>query len=308
MQFNEYLKQCREQSNLTQEQLVHDLYSHDIENFESLDTSMLSRWERGAVKPHLARQIALIKYFQHKTRTDLPYWDSYTLDEAESLICDAEMRNLLGRKKGMILSFPDSMMKLEDLSVYPLRNSERMDALLEINMDLHLSANPEFTQVSLEQFRKWALHPSNLFLACEYKQNFLGLFFTIRLKPEIFEKIMNFSMLKSEITTEDFASFDEMGCNYGLSFYAMNDKVASRLFIRYYAHLIANQKMTEEIGVVTRFDDTIKLTKDINLDHYKTKTLEDGSQVDSFRQNLSGVFASKKTVKMLFAKQDCPEG
>ena len=308
MQFNEYLKQCREHSHFTQEQLARDLYSYDIENFEGLETSTISKWERGAVKPRLSKQISIIEYFQHKTGVDLPYWDDYTTQEAEELICEAEMKNFLGRKKDLILSFPDSFMSLEDLDVYPLRNAERIDALLEINMDLHRNANHDFTQISLDQFKSWSMHPSNLFLACEYKQNFLGLFFAIRLKPESFDKIMNFTMQKREITQKDFASFDEMGCNYALSFYAANNKVATRLFIRYYAHLISNQKKIEEVGVATSYSDVVKITEGMNLHKHKSATMEDGTEVGSYRQNLSKIFASQKVVKMIFAQQECPEG
>ena len=65
MHFNEYLKQCRENSQLTQEQLVNDLYSFDIDSFRGLDTTTLSKWERSVIKPKLSRQVKIIQYFQH---------------------------------------------------------------------------------------------------------------------------------------------------------------------------------------------------------------------------------------------------
>ena len=51
MQFNSYLKLCREEEQLTQDQLVQQLYSYDTENFENLDTSALRKWERGLKVP-----------------------------------------------------------------------------------------------------------------------------------------------------------------------------------------------------------------------------------------------------------------
>lgn len=307
MYFNEYLKSCREQSNLTQEKLVHDLYSYDIDNFEGLDTSTLSKWERNITKPKVKKQVSIIKFFQNHTGHALPYWDNYSIKEAQDLICKSGMNNLLGKNKQLVLNFPSEMMSMDDIDLYALRNFDRMDNLLDINMDLHKNANHEYAQISIEQFKDWALHPSNLFLACEYKNSFLGLFFSIRLKPEVFNRLLNFEMKKSDITLDDFASFDEMGSNYMLSFYALNQKCATMLFIRYYAHLIANQKHISEIGVVTALDEVKKVVGNMNLDYYASKMTDDNTEIQAYRQTLYNVLASDNFVKMILSKQDCPE-
>jgi len=309
VQFNEYLKACREQCNITQEQLVHDLYSYDIDNFEGLDTSTLSKWERSITKPKVTKQISIIKYFQEKTGLPLPYLDTYSVKEAEDLICTNGIYNLIGtgRTKKLILNFPSEMMHMDDMKVYPLRNSHRIEELLNINIDIHDATNSTTAQISIEQFKEWTLHPSNLFLACEYKDWFMGLFFSIRLKPEIFDKILNFEMKKSDITVDDFASFDEMGSNYMLSFYAMNPKVASMLFIRYYAHLIANQKNIAEIGVVTALSEVEKVVHNMNL-HYHTSIHVDNVEIQAYRETLANVLTSENVIKMILSKQECPEG
>lgn len=67
MQFNEYLKSCREHAGFTQEQLMEELYLFDVDNFSGLDTSTLSKWERDIIKPRLAKQTSILKYFQSKT-------------------------------------------------------------------------------------------------------------------------------------------------------------------------------------------------------------------------------------------------
>ena len=43
MQFGDYLKSCREASELTQEELVHSLYLYDDTAFDGLDTNTISR-------------------------------------------------------------------------------------------------------------------------------------------------------------------------------------------------------------------------------------------------------------------------
>ena len=199
------------------------------------------------------------------------------------------------------------MMSADDMKIYPLRNSERTDALIDTNMPLHQSFNHKFAQIGREQFRKWALHSGSLFLACEHKGSFLGLFFTIKIKPEVFNKILNFGMKKSDITINDFASSNESGSDLMLSFFAMNEKTAALLFIRYYAYLIANQKYIDEIGGITIQDDAKKIVTNMNLHYDTSKVADDNVEIQSFRQTLPNVLASQNAVKMLLSKQECPE-
>ncbi len=105
VQFNEYLKQCREKNHLT------------------IETTTISKWERGVAKPHISRQVAIIKYFQKKTGTALPCWENYTVGETEEQICKAGMRNLIGKSKKFIYDFPSEMMHVDDMKIYPLRNA-----------------------------------------------------------------------------------------------------------------------------------------------------------------------------------------
>ncbi len=307
MHFNEYLKSCREHNHLTQEHLVHDLYSYDIESFEGLDTSTVSKWERGINKPKPSKQVNIIKYFQKMTGVALPCWENSSIEESEELICKAGMRNLIGKSKKHIYNFPSEMMSVDDIHVYPLRTFERMDDLIDMHMHLHQNLNHESLQLSKEQFKEWALHPDSLFLACEHKGAFIGLSFTTKVKPEIFDKVLNFEMKRSDVTTDDFASFDEIGSNLMLGFFALHEKAATLLFIRYYAYLIANQKYIADIGAVANSDDAIKLISNMNLQYYNSRVTDDGVKIKAYRQTLFNALASEHVVKMILAKQDCPE-
>ena len=292
---------------LTQEQLVHDLYSYSIEHFKSLDTRTLSKWERGDTKPKASKQVSIIKYFQIKTGVALPCWDHYSIEETEDLICQVGMKNLIGKTKKLIFDFPSEMMSVDDITVFPVRNFENMDALIESNMHMHQSSNHESSQLTREQFREWAMHPDNLFLACEHKGTFLGLLFTARVKPEVLDKIVNFKMKKNEVLEKDFASFDEKGSMLLLSFFALNQKVATMLFIRLYAHLIANQKHIVDIGGITNSDEAKKLVSNMNLQYQNHMTTNDGVKITGYKQSLANVLASEYAVKMLLSKQKCPE-
>ena len=73
--------------------------------------------------------------------------------------------------------------------------------------------------------------------------------------------------------------------------------------IRYYAHLIANQKCIDQIGVITRLDDVKKLIHKMNLDEYKKFTVDD-VEIKSYKQSLANALVSENVVKMLFSKHD----
>jgi len=307
MYFNEYLKTCRENNALTQEELVSELYNHDVKMFESLDTSTYSRWERAVVKPKTSRQVSILKYFQKRTGVALPCWDQYSIDETEEIICKTGMNNLLGNSKELVLNFPSATIGADDLHVYQLRNSDNMEKIISINLDMDKDFNHNTTHFQSEQFKEWALHPSSSFYVCEYKEQFFGLLFTLRLKPEVFERIMDLDIDEKDLSVNDFASFDEMGCNHMISFFAMSEKAASLLFIRYYAHLIANQKFIIEVGLATMMEDARKLIRNMNLHHYSSKIIEKGLELQTYRETLPNFLASQKVVKMILSKQDCPE-
>jgi len=277
LQFNEYLKLCREHSKFTQEELVHNLYSYNIDDFRGLDTTTLSKWERGVTKPKISKQVNIIKYFQKRTNKEL------------------------------VLNFPDKMIAADDLKVSQLRNSKMIDKVIDINIDLDKGFNHKFTELLPEHFKEWALHPSNSFYVCEYNNQFFGLLFTLRLKPDSFEQIMDLTMREKDLTLNDFASFNEMGCNYIISFFAMNNKAASILFIRYYAHLIANQKVIQEVGVATMMEDARKLLSNMHFIHHASLEIDKEQVIQTYRETLPAFLACEKVVKMILSKQECPE-
>jgi len=292
---------------MTQEELVASLYSFDEETFEHLDAVTLSRWERDNTKPNTLKQLSIIKYFQHYTGEALPCWYEYTVEEVENLICTVGMKNLFSKSKKLILNFPSSMMQIDDLKVYPIHNTEQTHPLFELNMNMHLTHNHQFSELSIEKFELWSMFPSNLFLACEYKESFVGLFFSVKLKPDIFEKILSLEMKYSEIKESDFAMHEEEGSDLLLSFYAINQKVAEILFLRHYAYIIANQRKLLEIGVSTIMDEVKTTVTNMNLALYKHINIEDIREnkkivVETYRQSLHNVLATEYVTKMIFSE------
>ena len=302
MEFYKYIKRCRKKNHITQEELVSSLCTYDRENFENLDTVTLSRWERDHTKPNTHKQLGIIKYFQSISDEALPCWDQYTSKEVEDLICTVGIQNVLSKPKQLILNFPSTMMSIDDVHVYPIVDMEKAKNLFALNMDLHCATNHPYTQITLEQFESWAAFPCTLFLAAEYKGSFVGLFFSLRVKEHIFQKIINMEMKNSEIKESDFAQKNEVGSIILLSFYAINQKVASMLFVRHYAYLIANQKIINEIGVSTVLEEVQKTVENMNLEHFKSKKMKDSTKVEVYKATLGKVLASEYVVKMIFSE------
>ncbi len=114
-------------------------------------------------------------------------------------------------------------------------------------------------------------------------------------------------MKRSDIRSDDFASYNEMGSHLLLSFFALNSKAATLLYIRYYAHLIANQDNITEIGGLGHVDEVKKIASKMNLKFKNSLVTDDETKITAYSQSLANVLASEYVVKMLLSKKGCPE-
>lgn len=308
MHFGNYLKQCREKIGLTQEQLAHNLYAFDIDSFEGVQMTTISKWERAVSQPKLSRQVSILRYFQGETGKPLPCMEGYSAEEAEALICETGMLNLIvgPNNKELVLDFASEIVTAQNLSVVPIRHTDRVQAMLEIAADIRNSANPAITRLDAEKMQQWTLYPGNLFWVCRYKGITTGLLFSLKLKQEVFDQLIGLEKKLEELQEEDFAALDESGSHYLLAFFALNDKTAEMLFIRYYAHLIANQSTIEELGATASREEAKKILRNMNL-HFAGYHAEADREVRSFRETLRNALAYENVVKIILSKEACPE-
>ncbi len=300
MQFNEYLKTCRERYDLTQEQLVQELYNTD-EEFSGLNTGTLSRWERGSTRPSLSRQVSIIKLFKKYSNHFFPCF--YDQENVEDELCRVCIKNLIGNSKEHILKFPTKVFTVDDIKVSHMRSHEDMGLMLKMSLSIMSGITSNYFQIDMNHLKSWALHPSSLFVLAEYEGQFLGMLFALRLKPDIFKKIIAFEMYLHEINENDFASFEEKACSLPMGFFAYNEKTASLLFLRYYAHLIANQDMIIEVGTTTVLDGGRKIVEAMHLTHRNDLKVEAGT-VSAYSAPLEDVLINEDVVKMIFSKQE----
>ncbi len=306
MYFSDYIRNCREKCQITQEKMVKDLYDFDFGNFAGLDTTTLSKWERGISKPKIARQAGVIRYFQKLTGNALPCLEHCSIAEAEKMISASGMEHMVGKSRHLILNFPSAMMQSSEITVHQLRHSKIMDDVIDINIDLDRDFNQNSTGLSRETFKKWALHPGSAFYVCEYKEQFFGLLFSLRLKQNVFQALMDFEKEERTLDANDFAAYNEEGNSYVTSFFALNEKAAALLFVRYFAYLIAHQNRIAEVGAATMMEDGKKLIENMHLTHYSSAEIKPGTKMHTYRETLSRLLAQENVVKMILSNRESP--
>lgn len=305
MLFNEYLKKCREKYGFTQEELVQELYSFS-EVFEGLDVTTLSRWERNITRPNIDKQIGILKFLQTKSASILSCFENLEKGDIEEQLCKLGVKNLIGSSKEHILNGPTALFKLSYACVKQIRASEDINKSLAMPYSIILNLTNNIYDLSLETIKEWALDPSSSFFYAEYHEQFAGMFFSLRLKPDIFDAVINFKTDIKDITRADFASFEEEACALPIAFFAHNEKIANLLIVHFYAHVIANQDLIQKIGVFTFLEGAKKIAQNINLKLYKSEKCPQGV-LESYCAPLEDVLLNEPVIKMLFQKQKCPE-
>ncbi|NOQ32549.1 MAG: hypothetical protein GQ570_15725 [Helicobacteraceae bacterium] len=300
MLFYEYLKSCREKFNLTQEELTNELYnSHD--EFKALDMVTVSRWERGVTHPSTLRKKLILKLFQKYSHSTFACFDHLSVLEIERKICELGINNLFKKTKHHIVKFPVDIVEADQVKILNIKESEHYDNYINIISKLIYKLTDSTVHINPNNFKEWALCSSSLFLISVYQDQFFGFSFSIRLKKDIFEKIMNFEMSEKDIHKEHLASVDEKGCIYFLGFFAVSELSSSLLMLRNYANFIANERYILSYGRVTKTKEGIKLVTTIGLKKYKSFTENKNTQV-SYRGVNSDVLLNETLLKIIFKK------
>ncbi len=84
-------------------------------------------------------------------------------------------------------------------SISQIRAADDIDKALAMPYSTIMNLTENVYELSLEDIKRWALHPSNLFLLSEYHEQYSGMLFTLRLKPAIFKKIINFEVSENHL-------------------------------------------------------------------------------------------------------------
>jgi len=305
MKFNLYLKSCREKYRLTQEELVQELYNFN-DSFKGLEVGTLSRWERASTQPNIKKQILIIKLFQTKCNHTFPCFENMNREKIETHLCKTSLKNIIGHQEEYILNFPNRAFVFEDFEVKRITVEDDLESVLALPYDVIENLTGNVYCLSFEKLKEWALHPSNLFLHALYQDRFAGILFSLRLKPEIFERLINFQLDLKDVNDEDFASFEEMGCNFPIAFFAYSDYSLSMIALQFYTHLIVNQDFILKVGATPLLKGAKQIIKNMNMKAHKQKKVPQGV-LESYTAPLSEVLINEPVIKMIFQKQECSE-
>jgi transcriptional regulator with XRE-family HTH domain len=303
LQFNEYLKKCRSKYSLTQENLVQELYNFD-DSFTGLDTRTLSRWEKGSTRPNAAKQVIIIQMFQKFSTHIFPCF--YNQKNIEEDLCKVGIKNLIGISKKHIVNFPNNIFSVNDINISHIRSHDNINFILDMPQSIIKGLTSNYFKITIKHLKEWSLHPSNLFLMAQANGQFVGMFLILKLKPQIFKKLLTFEMQAKDLTDNDFANAQEETSIFLLSVFAYTNKIATLLYLRYYAHLIANQDTIVDVGSTPLLADGKKLAEKMHLRHIKDKKLEEET-LSAYSAPIEDVLINEDILKMVFVRQDCPQ-
>jgi transcriptional regulator with XRE-family HTH domain len=288
---------------MSQSDLVEKLYLFDDRLFAGLNIPTISRWENGLNQPSYAKIRGIMAYFQSQMGRVLPCIEANDVDEAEAIICEEKIEELF-RPNQMVTKLPLRHDGEVPFEVVTFRHHPRAGKLLKLHAMLHRSANTPLTRVDTEKFARWMEHPGNLFVAVTFEENLLGLLFTLRLKPESFERILRFELKKNDLQEKDFAQMDERADIYLLSFFALSSDVATLLFRRFYASVIAMQERIGHVGMITSYPEAKRLGIDLGLQE-AGKIEDEGKTVVAYRASVEAFMLSDTALRTLFPKGGC---
>ena len=296
MKFSEYLADVRENCKLTQNELVEILYSNDIEHFSTLTAGTLSRWESGYSVPSLEKKKAILRYFMY----NYPIIEPDSIEIAEDYFYKQVTQGYLDKTSDVQYDFPLEGVELEDLTIMNLHECEGVEGVVERSKQLKKALESSYSTLSQEQALVFSKSKSNIYAVVEYNHMFLGFFSAVKLKPEVFEKVMNFEMKIQDIEEKDLAMEDEQGSLFLLFFFSLNLKATSRLNMRFMAYMITNLKTVENIGALVSNKISPERIKTFDMKKFKTTTLEDGVELVSYRETTKEVMLSEYCVKKFF--------
>lgn len=287
----------------TQSELIENLVDSQL-GFGGLDTTTLSRWERGVSKPSLSKQTAIIHYLSNYFGRIYPFIDSAGKTDVEKGFCSIGFTGLIGRHKDLVMKFPTRQMNQSGFKVCEFGESEHQKTAFDNN--LHIYAELYKRQLKSEQLAAFSKNPNNLFLVCDHDRQYFGHLFLLRLKPQVFDEVIDFKREDHTLTDADIAAMDEVGSYYFYGMFAMSDQIVALLAVHVYTYLIQNQKQIKEIGMVLASKDGQAMAVNMNMQRQAQQTTEQQTN-HSFSASLVEMLINDNVVKMLFNRENCPE-
>jgi len=288
MLFGDYIKLCRTNSNLTQEELANNLYSFD-NIFKAIEANTISRWERNIISPTYQKQIKIIEFFQKNSLYILPY--SEYIEKIEP----SQATHILGKSKEHIQNLPTDIFLPQDIELQKVNLTNNTKEAFKMAHYIFQQLTDNYFDISYQQLQEWSSYTSSNFTISTIHQEFCGSFFTIKLKPDVYKEVIHLKKEPKRLRDNDFASPTEKGSELIVSFYAYHKDIAQMLFANYYMHLIKNQLTIQDIGTTPLLKGGIKLVEKMHLQY-----ITSSQKLNSYSASLKNVLLNKDALKVIF--------
>ena len=294
VEFGCYLQRCREYAALTQEKMVEALSDFDV-SFKALTANTLSRWERGVQSPSDRKRTKIILALLNLNGVVDPSFIGAGVNKIQKKLHNSSLSKALGANNKEILNLPNNILNPETFKVREIHEIADSRELISYVYSLFINDNEKFLHINKKLFTSWLLNPSNLCLIVCSNGQFMGAIISLRLKREAFDNLMGLDDDLKNINKESFATVEEESSSLLLFLHALNTESAAYLISRYYASLIDNSHVIDEVGMFTFQDKIEKFSKKLNLDFFKIK-----EGVSGYKAPLSHVLSAGVILKMLF--------
>jgi len=299
LKFGLFLKSCRQKNKLTQEELVTELYIYD-ELFSGLDTRTLIRWEQGKTQPSPIKQLVIIRYFK---QFDNLYFSCLLDDIDENQFCTKTIKNIVKKSKEHVLNLPQNIFSHEDILI---THSSNISNKIDMPLSILSGMTSDSFSITKKDFLLWSEQPNNLFLLAEVHQQFMGMFICLRLKQEVFEKIISFNLDVTELTEADFAQGEEKSSLFIVTLFAYNDIIATHLYAHFLVYLIKQQQYIFDVGATPLLEGGKKIVQQMYMQKIKEKQI-DKKTVTSYKVSLEDILLSEDVLRAIFTKENCPQ-
>jgi len=292
------LSEARKQLNVTQKELVEKL-SQDCDEFRSLNTVTLSRWETGTTSPSLNKKKCLLNFFASKGAFKKGLCHDIVKERYENLyapLSDVFIRNY----QALIGNFPEQ--KTLDYTVHSVNDSAQKQEHIKYIIDIETASNPEkYYTVTPEVLTQWCSHPSTFAITCEKSKQHLGHFIMFKIKNAVAEAIAHHKRSEFSLTVDDFCDVDEKGTCYVHALYGRSPEMAAVVNVEAYLHLFEHMDTIDNMMIFSTRTDGMLLTKDYGIKMIaKGKDKQYGFNWHGLLSPVEDILFSDTVVKLIF--------
>ena len=252
----------RKHNKLTQKELGEALSVYD-EEFKSVNTVTLSRWENSTTSPGLQKKKKLLYFLLAHDCLQCQECRS-TIRECYENLYDSLQKIFTDNYQYIIGNLPEQ--KRDEYYFHVLGRNDPYREYVEHTVDIEKASNvPGYYIVSPKKLEQWCRYPSSFALICERKKQHLGHFVMLKLKTNVAEDIVYHRRSELSLEEEDFCAINTKGTYYVHALYGCNPKIAALLNVEAYLHLFDCMETVDNVIIFSSRTDGMLLTKDYGI-------------------------------------------